>query len=158
MGVDTAASFTRLSLIQHCLLPCIDIAGWAIGGSCLLVRAGILSDYRDIDLVCTPHALSLLQQRLTSTGWQVLPTTPHAFMHSDRFVRLQGPSGQLIELMAGIKVQHQGIERRWCFSPSRIDWQWQLPWMHLADWCTLYQLFERPLRVSQLLAHLRCQR
>ena len=155
MAKQQTARLSWLTELQQHLLPCVELGGWAIGGSCLLRRLGLLSRHRDIDIVCTAQAVPQLQQRLQQSGWQLLPHAVHPQLQSAQFVRLQHPSGMVVELMAGIKVLQQGVERHWCFSPSRIEQHHQLPWMLLADWLTLYQLFQRPARVQLITAWLR---
>lgn len=155
MAESPTVSRSWLTELQQQLSPCAELDGWALGGSCLLRRLGLLSSHRDIDLVCTAQVLPQLQQRLQAAGWLLLPHTAHPQLQSAQFVRLQQPSGIVVELMAGIKVVQQGVERHWCFSPMRIERHEQLPWMSLADWLTLYQLFQRPARVQLITAWLR---
>lgn len=140
--------------VQQQLVACRAIDGWGIGGSCLLRRHGVVSQHRDIDIVCSASTFVLLHQAFARQGWQLLPPLPLGPLQSDHFARWRTPDGQIIELMAGINVVQQGIERRWCFSPSTVEWMHELPWMRLADWLTLYQLFERPQRVAQLQRHI----
>lgn len=155
MVKQQTASPVWLTALQQYLHPCAELDGWAIGGSCLLRRIGLLDSHRDIDIVGTAQTLPDMQQRLLHSGWQLLPHIAHPQLQSDQFVRLQHPSGMVVELMAGIKVLQQGVERRWCFSPTRIERHEQLPWMLLADWLTLYQLFQRPERVQLIASQLR---
>lgn len=145
------ASVVWQDLLKQQLKPFLEIAEWGIGGSCLLRHAALVTAHRDIDIVCSPEAFQQLQHRCVELGFLALPVTPHPQMQSDHFARWRLADGVEVELMAGIKVVRAGVEHRWCFSPCALRYEHGLPWMQLDDWLTLYQLFDRPTRVQQIL-------
>lgn len=139
---------------QALLQPLSALPDWGIGGSLLLVEQQLQQDFRDIDLVCTEvlaPALDALLLRLATP----LQTTPHPQYCSQFFRRYQHPSGLVIELMAGIAVrQSSGALQHWQFDPLTVQRRHGLPWMTLHDWLELYQLFERPEKVTLINAAL----
>lgn len=126
---------------------------WGIGGSVLLLHLGLLDSARDVDLVCSVQSFEQILQRLQPQCME-LPLSPHPQYCSGRFVRLLTPDGVVLELMADIAVYRDGQRQGWQFEPASVIWQQQLPWMQPGQWLTLYQLFDRPQRVSCLQAHL----
>ena len=141
-------------LLQQQLRPFLDIPDWGIGGSCLLRKLGLVTTHRDIDIVCSAVAFQQLQGRCSALGWEPLVIQSHPQLQSDHFARWRLTDGSVIEWMAGIKVVRDGVERRWCFSPQQLTYEYGLPWMLAADWFTLYQLFDRPTRLLQIRQYL----
>ncbi len=122
---------------------------WGIGGSVLLLHLGLLESARDVDLVCSVQSFAQIRQRLQPQCTE-LPVLPHPHYCSGHFARLLTPDGVVLELMADIAVYRDGKRQSWPFEPASVIWQQQLPWMQPGQWLTLYQLFDRPQRVSCL--------
>ncbi len=74
---------------------------------------------------------------------------------SDYFLTFTAADGTEIDLMAGAAVMKAGDRVCWEFDPNRIDFDDGLRWMRLEDWQTLYALFDRPHRISQIEQYLR---
>lgn len=129
---------------------------WGIGGSVLLLHLGLLDSARDVDLVCSIASFEQIRQRLQQHCSE-LPVSPHPSYCSGYFARLSTPDGVVLELMADLAVYRDGERQCWPFEPASVIWQQQLPWMQASQWLTLYQLFERPQRVSCLKDYLRRQ-
>lgn len=139
-----------LALLQ----PLADMPDWGIGGSLLLVEQQLQQDFRDIDLVCTEAAFVAVDRVLSAIATP-LDMTPHPQYCSRYFRRYQHASGLVIELMAGIAVrQPSGALQHWQFDPLTVQRRHGLPWMALHDWLVLYQLFERPEKVTLIKAAL----
>jgi len=141
-------------LLHQQLRPFLDIPDWGIGGSCLLRKLGLVTTHRDIDIVCSAVAFQQLQDCCTALGCEPLVMPSHPQLQSDHFARWRLTDGSVIEWMAGIKVVRDGVERRWCFLPQQLTYEYDLPWMLAADWFTLYQLFDRPTRVELIARYL----
>ncbi|MDZ7868856.1 MAG: hypothetical protein U5L02_06560 [Rheinheimera sp.] len=129
------------------LRPLATLPDWGIGGSLLLVERQLQADFRDIDLVCSEAVLPALVAHLQH-GSTELPVAAHPQYCSRFFRRYQHSSGLVIEVMAGIQVRQAAAVLQWPFVPSRCVQRHGLPWMALADWLELYQLFERPEKVA----------
>lgn len=139
-----------LALLQ----PLAALTDWGIGGSLLLVEQQLLQDFRDIDLVCTEAAFVTLDNTLAAIA-KPMDITPHPQYCSRFFRRYQHSSGLVIELMAGIAVRASaGALQHWQFDPRTVQRRHALPWMTLGDWLVLYQLFERPEKVTIIQAAL----
>lgn len=124
-------------------------SSWGIGGSCLLQHLGLVSECRDLDLVCTEAAYAQLFTALNKQLPRVnVPAHPSYCSHY--FARFQHESGLEIDLMAGIAVQYSGKVTTWQFEPTLIHRDEQLPWMSPRQWLELYQLFQRPSSAALL--------
>lgn len=131
------------------LMPALTGLEFGIGGSLLLVELGLLTQARDLDLVCSLKDFPLLAAAL-NRALKPLVVTPHPHYQSEAFARFVAADGTEVDLMAGIRVKQQPL--CWQFKPEQVEWRHQLPWMTAADWLELYQLFNRPERVLLLQA------
>ena len=131
------------------LMPALTGLEFGIGGSLLLVELGLLTQARDLDLVCSLKDFPLLAAVLTH-ALKPLVVTPHPHYQSEAFARFVAADGTEVDLMAGIRVKQQPL--CWQFKPEQVEWRHQLPWMTASDWLELYQLFNRPERVLLLQA------
>ena len=143
--------------LQVLLKPLLSVPAmhqqWGIGGSVLLLHLGLLTQARDVDLVCTPESFPALAT-LLQASYQPLPVTPHPHYRSCYFARFQSQQGQVIELMSGIEVWQTDAVQAWYFEPALLSWQHGLPWMSAGQWLDLYRLFDRPGRINLLLDYL----
>ncbi len=142
----------RFCQVLSLLTPLVTVPEWGIGGSLLLTERQLLNDFRDIDLVCSEAVVMQLDAQLQRLS-TVLPAEVHPHYCSRWFRRYQHESGLVIELMAGIQVRNPQLTQ-WQFHPATLEQRHGLPWMRLADWLELYQLFDRPQRAQLIRAAL----
>lgn len=125
---------------------------WGIGGSCLLLQLNLVSQCRDLDIVCTETEFPQLFSALAALLPQ-LEVPNHPTFCSDYFERFQHDSGIEVELMAGIKVLQHGTVTSWLFEPAHLWFDEQLPWMSARQWLELYRLFGRTSSAALLRAY-----
>lgn len=126
---------------------------FGVGGSCLLWQLQLEPAPNDIDIVCTEADFAAICAVLVSS-FQRQPDTEHPQYVSAHFARFSRAGWPDIELMAGIAVKRNNSLVSWTFAPQRCHWQQGICWMPPADWLVLYQLFNRPQRVTQLRRYL----
>lgn len=126
---------------------------FGIGGSCLLWQLGLENAPNDIDIVCAEVDFAAICAELTKTFSMAL-VAAHPNYASKHFARFSKAGWPDIELMAGIAVRQGQNLMQWSFQPERCHWQQEVCWMPAADWLQLYQLFDRPQRVTQLKRYL----
>lgn len=154
-GAGNAPELSQLPafmLLQQ-LLPLLSRYRFGVGGSLLLTELGLLQQARDLDLVCAAADFDAIHQALSGSVCPVLRAVavpPHPIYQSERFARFVEPSGTEIDLMANICVQRSGALIRWQFDETQLELRRNIPWMSAQQWLELYQLFQRPERVSLL--------
>ena len=122
---------------------------FGVGGSCLLWHLGLEVTPNDIDIVCSEDDFAASCHALAAQ-YQLQHSPPHSEYATAHFARFSRAGWPDIELMAGIAVKQNDSITHWHFNPQRCHWQNGVCWMPPADWLTLYQLFNRPERVTQL--------
>lgn len=126
--------------------------GWGIGGSCLLKQLALVEECRDLDIVCTEQEFAPLFSAL-SVHFEQVEVAPHPRFCSRFFARFCCDSGLEIELMAGIAVydeENPSEKIDWHFDSAQVQKQAGIPWMHPAQWHTLYRLFGRTASANLL--------
>jgi hypothetical protein len=76
---------------------------------------------------------------------------------STHFSRFTFPRGVTVDVMAGIRVRTSDEFKSWEFDPRTLLMASGLPWMQARDWLDLYEMFDRPERVTRLRAYLNGQ-
>jgi hypothetical protein len=137
-----------LVLVQE-LAPLLAGLQWGIGGSLLLYNLKLVTDPHDLDIVTTPEDFPELQKRLTAFLGASIPID-HQTYASTHFSRFTSPHGVTLDLMAGIRVRTSAGFKSWEFNPRTVLIANGLPWMQAPDWLELYEMFDRPERVTLL--------
>lgn len=141
----------KTQLQQLCAL--LQPFQFGIGGSCLLWQLGLETSPNDIDIVCAETDFAAICNAL-KTEFTAQIVAPHPRFISAHFCRFSRAGWPDIELMAGIAVQQRDAVAHWDFKPQHCHWNDGICWMPAADWLQLYQLFDRPQRVTQLKRYL----
>ncbi|MBU2180729.1 MAG: hypothetical protein KJ930_14985 [Gammaproteobacteria bacterium] len=141
------AQLPPFTLIKR-LLPALQKYRFGVGGSLLLCELGLLSQARDLDLVCVADDFQQVAAAI-AVFLRPLKVSPHPLYHSRHFARFTAEDGTELDLMAGICVQATP-QIEWQFDPSQLQWRHEVPWMTAQQWLELYQLFQRPERVAVL--------
>jgi hypothetical protein len=76
---------------------------------------------------------------------------------STHFSRFTSRNGMNLDLMAGIRVRTSDEFKSWEFDPRTLLMASGLPWMQARDWLDLYEMFDRPERVTRLRTYLNGQ-
>lgn len=142
-------------LLQQ-LLPVLKGYRYGVGGSLLLTDLGLLEHARDLDLVCVAEdfaAISLALAALNNPQIWPVAVPPHPCYQSEYFTRFSTSDGTEIDLMANIRVQQSDLQIPWHFDLSQRQFRDDIPWMSAEQWLELYQLFQRPERVTLLQRH-----
>jgi hypothetical protein len=136
-------------ILAHELAPLLTDLNWGIGGSLLLYHLKLISAPQDLDIVTTPEDFPALNKRLSSMlgpPAQIAHPT-YASTHFSRFASRRGVN---LDVMAGIRVRTKAGFKTWEFNPQTILMARALPWMQPRDWLDLYDMFDRPERVTLL--------
>ncbi|RVU41806.1 hypothetical protein EOE67_00995 [Rheinheimera riviphila] len=136
------------------LLPELQQFRFGVGGSLLLCELGLLSQARDVDLVCAASDFNSISTMLSRTLHQVA-VAPHPRYQSRCFACFVAADGTQLDLMADIAVLDAGELISWPFDESQLQRRQGIPWMSVQQWLELYQLFQRPQRVALLQQWLR---
>ncbi len=131
------------------LLPSLQGYRVGVGGSLLLCELGLLSQARDVDLVCAASDFNSISTMLNRTLRQVA-VAPHPRYQSRCFACFVAADGTQLDLMADIAVLDAGEHISWPFDESQLQVRQGIPWMSAQQWLELYQLFQRPERVALL--------
>jgi hypothetical protein len=140
-------------ILAERIAPLLAGTDWGIGGSLLLWKLGLEAAPNDLDIMTTAANFNAVSQHLRKvfgTGVR----TPHPAFRSAHFARFSTDLGVSIDLFAGVRVKRGDQSLSWEFDPQSVA-EWRgLPWMRPADWLELYELFDRPARVSALREYL----
>lgn len=136
-------------LLASELAPLLADLNWGIGGSLLLYHLKLVTDPQDLDIVTTPEEFPALTKRLFSI---LGPATQvdHPTYASTHFSRFTSRHGVTLDVMAGIRVRTSTGFKSWEFNPRTLITANGLPWMQAQDWLDVYELFDRPERVTLL--------
>jgi hypothetical protein len=140
-------------LLAHELAPLLTELNWGIGGSLLLHNLKLVTNVQDLDIVTTPQDFPDLQKRLL-----VILGPPSQIDHptyaSTHFSRFKSPQSVTVDVIAGIRVRTSTGFKSWDFNPRTLFMANGLPWMRPQDWLDLYEMFDRPERVTLLRVYL----
>jgi hypothetical protein len=136
-------------LLAHELAPLLLGLDWGIGGSLLLHNLKLVTDPQDLDIVTTPADFPEIRKRLAAVLGSPIQID-HPTYASAHFSRFTSPRGVTVDVMAGIRVRTNNGFKSWEFNPRTLLMANGLPWMQPQDWLDLYELFNRPERVTLL--------
>lgn len=143
--LEQLPAFTLLKL----LLPKLQGLSFGVGGSLLLCELGLLSQARDLDLVCVAADFAHISSVLSRT-LRPVEVAPHPYYQSRCFACFVAADGTQLDLMADIAVLAAGQRICWSFDQSKLQVRQGIPWMSAGQWLELYRLFQRPERVALL--------
>ena len=135
------------------LAPLLTALNWGIGGSLLLHHLQLITDPQDLDIVTTLEDFPAIHKRLA--GFLGSPNqVDHPTYASTHFARFASAHCANVDVMAGIRVRTSSGFKFWEFNPRTPFIANGLPWMQPHDWLDLYELFNRPERVTLLRSYL----
>ena len=140
-------------LVARTIAPALAGLQWAIGGSTLLFKLGLIESPRDLDIVVTPEHFDSTERRLAAL-LTPRPTSSHPTYASKHFARFISATGIGVDVMAAIAIRSGSTLTTWDFDPQTITHDDGLPWMRTEDWVCLYQLFGRHVSAQRLVDHL----
>lgn len=144
-------------LLLQQIVPILKPYRYGVGGSLLLAELGLLQQARDLDLVCDAEDFAAIRRALcalNSPRLRPLVVSLHPLYQSEFFSRFVAPDGTEIDLMANIRVRQSAGLIHWQFEPSQLHYRDGIAWMSAEQWLVLYQLFQRPERVTLLQQYL----
>lgn len=145
---DLLAQLPAFSLLKQ-LLPSLQGYRFGVGGSLLLCELGLLSQARDLDLVCVAADFAQITSVLNRT-LRPITVAPHPYYQSRCFACFVATDGTQLDLMADIAIVQADQYISWQFEESQLQIRQGIPWMSAEQWLELYQLFQRPQRVALL--------
>ena len=140
--------------LAHELAPLLTHLNWGIGGSLLLYHLKLVTDPQDLDIVTTPEDFPEIRKRLAAFLGSPSPID-HPTYASKHFSRFNSPRGVTVDVMTGIRVRTSSGFKSWEFKPQTVSTANGLPWMQPHDWLELYEMFDRPERMSLLRNYLK---
>jgi hypothetical protein len=145
---DLLEQLPAFTLLKQ-LLPKLQGYRFGVGGSLLLCELGLLSQARDVDLVCVAADFAQISSELSRT-LRPVEVAPHPYYQSRCFASFVAADGTQLDLMADIAVVQAEQRISWQFDQVQLQIRQGIPWMSAAQWLELYQLFQRPQRVALL--------
>jgi DNA-3-methyladenine glycosylase I len=137
----------------------LEAAGilWAVGGSAMLYRHGIVDDFHDLDLVVGAQDAQKADAVLSALG-TVQEKAPSDTFASD-FYRSYEIEGVEVDAMAGMVIISDGRPCRYLFDEDSITGRWPVNGVHiplaaLEDWYILYLLMGRAEKAERIRGHL----
>ena len=126
---------------------------WAVGGSAMLYRHGIVDDFNDFDLVVGTQDVIKADAALSALGTGRVKANSGMFA-SESFYSYE-IKGVEADLMAGMVIVNDGQPYRYLFDVDSVADRWpvngvHIPFAALEDWYILYLLMGRVEKAQRI--------